>query len=115
MLLSKEKRREGLNFANELVLLGMDAPDVATRRAIGKVVAQIRRKYGYTQEEKKAFVLKRIGDGAGTAAQLSEETGFDIRDVYEILNELQSKSLIEMRKISVTGNGRPSRFFILKD
>jgi hypothetical protein len=76
--LSNKQRRTGLEFSNRVAALASEAPDVSTRRMLNKVVHSLRKRYGYSEEEKELEILKFIRDGAATVRELIDETGFPI-------------------------------------
>lgn len=113
MQLSKKQRRIGLNYAAELAELAAVAPEVSVKREIYKIVNQLRKRYGFSYEEKRDEILKYISLGASTVKDLENETGYDKQEIAEILSDLTRNEIVYAQKLSVTGTGRPALFYVL--
>jgi transcription initiation factor IIE alpha subunit len=109
--MDKKLKRKFLVFANELAEFAARCPDTDAKRAIYGAVNQIRRRYGFSLEEKKQIVLVAIRTGASTREDLIRETGFNKTDVDDILKALVEDRLIRLQSFSTSGTGRPSYFF----
>src|SRR5574343_541619 len=109
-------RRTGLAFAARLRELLAEAPDGYCRRDLNRAIAQMNRRYGWSQEKKEAAVLEAIENGAATLADLIEETGLAANLLSPVIQNLEASGKIERRKFKVTeGAGRPSVIFTIKE
>lgn len=115
MLLTKELRRQALDFATELTVIAARAPDVSSRRMLYKTIRQLQRRFGYSKEQKRQVILKLIENGAATIAEFSAESGISRQDVYDIVTELVKNDLLTVQKFSASGIGRPSYFYTINE
>lgn len=101
---SSKQRRRFLSFADELAAIASDrAPDITTRRELFQVVQSIRKRFGFTKEQKQLEVWFAIHDGAATVSDLIVVTKFHRDDIHEITKALEVAKFIEFRKMSYTG------------
>lgn len=112
--ISIKRRRRGLEFAENLARMAGDAPDDEARRDLYACVNRLRRRYGFSEAEKRQIVLHRVRVGAATIGDLVRETGFTQPDVSAIVRDLESGGLIRCEKISLSasGVGRPTVLII---
>jgi hypothetical protein len=101
-------RRRVLDFADEVTALAERAPDATTRRELLAVSQSIRKRFGFSKEDKQLEIWKWLHEGASTINDLLTLTKFHRDDVYAITKAFELAKFVEFRSISVTGNGRPS-------
>lgn len=108
-------RRRMLEVAAELAEVAARSPDDA-KKEIYKTIQTLRKRYGFSNDVKRAEILRLITLGASAVGDLINETGFDRDDIYTITNELETEGLIVLRSIPPTGDrgGRPTRLFFIK-
>jgi hypothetical protein len=111
--LTNKKRREGLEYSNRVVRLAAESPDISTRRMLNKVVHSLRKRYGYSEEEKELEILKCIRDGATTVRELIEETGFADYEVARATKRLLSSNRIRIERMRVGRRGPPSYLILV--
>jgi predicted transcriptional regulator len=97
-----------LNFANTLATLAAAAPDDETKQIVYKAIHTIRRRNGWTTEEKRVEILRVISLGASTYADIRQETQFNKDEVEYLVKKLENEGLIVLKTMSLTGGaGRP--------
>lgn len=106
--LTSKTRRAALEFADEIAKIAVEAPDDVTKSELYKVVNSMRRRYGYSDTEKLEEILKAIDLGATTIGDLVRETCFPAETIHWGTKLLEAHQMIEFRRLSLTGKGRPS-------
>lgn len=106
--LSSKERQTALRFADEIAELAAKAPDETTKSDLYKVVGSVRRRFGFSEQEKLEEIFRAIELGATTMSDLVRETAFPPQVVRWGARLLEEHGLIELQKLSLTGNGRPS-------
>jgi len=110
--LTSKRRRHAAETAEAVALIAASSSDPFIKKELYRAVNAIRKHFGYTAAEKEAEVLRRIKIGASTVNDLIRETGFPQQDIWDITKRLESAKLIELQRLSVSGNGRPGCLFI---
>jgi hypothetical protein len=105
--LTYKQRRRCLDYADRVASIALDAPDRGTKRELYAVVNSIRKRYGYTDEQKRQEVWLRILDGASTIADIIAETNFHKDDVHAITKEFEIEKRVVFRQIRSGERGRP--------
>ena len=109
--ITNQQRRKVLTFADRLAQIAAEeAPDAITKRELWAVVNSIRKRFGWGIEEKQIEVWRAIHHGASSISDLIMVTKFHKDDIYEITRMFETRKLVEFRKMSLTGNGRPGIF-----
>jgi hypothetical protein len=103
-----KQRRRGFMFADLVAAMDPEYFDPATRRDINRLVRVIRKRCGFNRDQKKNEVLRCVRDGAASTADLINETNFHIDDILELARELESEGKVTIKKMSLTGKGRPT-------
>jgi lipase chaperone LimK len=109
--LTIRQRRRGLEFADRIAGLALEAPDDRTKQIIYSARNAIQKLYGFTREQKKAELVRLIDLGAANITDLIQESGFSKNDVYELTRELATEKRIReavMMSIGGNGVGRPT-------
>lgn len=106
--LTSAERRTALTFADEIAVLAVRSPDQVTKSELYKVVNSVRRRFGFSEQEKLEEILRAIELGAATIADLTRETSFPAEVVHWGTKLLEEHRLIEFQRLSLTGKGRPS-------
>lgn len=107
--LSPKERRLQLEFANTLAELAVAAPDDETKQIVYNAVKTIRKKAGWSIEEKREEILRLLNVGASTVADLIRETNFHKDEVFYITERLEKEGLVVFKRMSLTGGaGRPA-------
>lgn len=76
----------------------------------------MRKRFGYSEQEKVELVIRRIRLGASTIKDLIRETGFNQQDVYRITKDLEARRVISVQAIRMAdGAGRPLVLMFLND
>jgi predicted ArsR family transcriptional regulator len=75
---------------------------------LNKVAHAIRKRYGYSDEEKESEILRFVKNGAATITELVDEVGFPDREISKIVGELTIKNLVRVEKFRIGRRGRPS-------
>src|SRR5688500_16627676 len=98
---TSKQRRRILTFADELATIAAEkAPDMTTRRELFQVVQSIRKRFGFTKEQKQLEVWTALHDGARTVSDLILLTGFHAGDIHEITKALELAKFVQFRKLS---------------
>lgn len=106
--LPAKHRRRVLDFADRLSQLAAESPNDDTRQITYRAVNEVRSKYGFRRDEKKAEILRLVKLGASTPGDLINETRFHRDDVFAIIRELETEELVVVKKMQLSGHGRPS-------
>lgn len=102
-------RRKILMFADEVAQLAADrAPDSVTRKELWSVVQSIRKRFGFTVEQKQMEIWKALKDGAQTISDIILVTKFHVDDIHKITKAFEVAGFVEFRKIPPGAlGGRP--------
>jgi hypothetical protein len=103
--ISRVQRQRGLNYAKALSEIAPKAPDDEIKSKVYGVVAAVRKKYGYSRDEKKREILRCVRLGASTYEDVKRETHFHEMEIRELLRELEDEGMVrsEYLQIHVTG------------
>lgn len=107
--LTKSHRRTGLAIAERVSEIAAAAPDAVSKQLLYSAVTRLRLRYGLTPEAKAAEVTKYLRLGATTVDELSRETLLSRCEVTPILQDLESRGVVERRSIQASGAGRPAQ------
>jgi predicted Rossmann fold nucleotide-binding protein DprA/Smf involved in DNA uptake len=105
-------KRRKLRYAELLRMMASAAPDDDLKREVERLAGSVERRYGFSDDEKRQFVIDAVLDGARTVVDLVTETGFRPQDVDRLVKELQVQGRVKIDRISIHGTGRPSRMII---
>ncbi|HNQ14065.1 MAG TPA: helix-turn-helix domain-containing protein [Pyrinomonadaceae bacterium] len=72
------------------------------------MVNSVRRRFGFSEQEKLEEIFRAIELGAATIADVARETLFPVEAIHGATKILEQHRLIEFQRISLTGQGRPS-------
>ncbi len=103
--LSLKQRRRVLEYADCVAGLAADAPNDDSAASVWKAVRYLRNQYGFSDKEKEDLILKKIELGAQSIGDLASATGFPSQVVHDMINNLETRGMIEFRKMSVSSNG----------
>jgi hypothetical protein len=105
-----KQRRRILMFADEVATMAAErAPDIVTRKELWGVVQSIRKRFGFTKEQKQIEIWKALQDGAHTISDIILVTKFHRDDIHEITKAFEVAGFVEFRKINITGGaGKPT-------
>lgn len=106
-LITPKQRRRMLDFADEIAKLAAGVPDTETKRDLYKAAQSVRRRFGFSESEKKALVRKAIDLGANTFRDLAYETGFPLEIIKEVVGGLERDGKARTERMSLSGHGRP--------
>jgi hypothetical protein len=107
--LTPNQRRQQLEYANKVADLASQAPDDETKQIVYNAVKTIRKKAGWSIDEKRDEILRLVHVGASTVADLIRETNFHKDEVFFITEKLEKEGKIVFKRMSLTGGaGRPA-------
>ena len=106
--LNSKDRRAALEFAERVAAIAAEAPDAVTKSDLYKVVGSMRRRFGFSEQEKLEEVYRAIELGAMTVTDIVRETAFPPQKVDWALKLLEDGGLIKFQRLSFTGKGRPA-------
>lgn len=106
--LNSKDRRAALEFAERVAAMAAEAPDAVTKSDLYKVVGSMRRRFGFSEQEKLEEIFRMIELGATTMADLVRETSFPPETVHWGTKLLEQHGLIKFQRLSLTGKGRPA-------
>ena len=75
----------------------------------------MRKRFGYSEQEKIELIIRRMRLGASTINDLIRETGFTQPDIFRITKDLEARSIITVQSISRSGTGRPAVLMFLNE
>jgi hypothetical protein len=108
--LTPKQHRMGLAYADRLAALAAEAPDSASKSEVFSAVTGIRKRYGWTREQKREEVIRAIGVGAAKVNEIVTETQLTRQDVEEIVGELERLGFVRIESFGNIG-GRPAKHY----
>lgn len=98
-------RRRILLYADKVATLAAEAPDITTRKEMWSVVQSIRKRFGFTMDQKQIEIWNALIIGAQTINDIVQETKFHVDDIHKITKAFEGAKLVEFRKIAPGSNG----------
>lgn len=104
-------RRRLLDFAEKIATLAAETPDELTKNELYRAANSVRRRFGWTDQEKLEEIYRAIELGAMTVTDLVRETAFPPAVVHWATRLLEDHKVIKSTKFSAGNKGRPALMF----
>lgn len=88
------RRKQMLDFANSLAVLADNAPDERSRTELYRAARRLRLRASSSKEKRKRILLRVIGRGATTVAEIAHESGFSEPSCRKTIAVLLEENLI---------------------
>ena len=108
MTLTLKQRRRLLVFADEIAALAARCPDNGAKSGLYSIAGQLRRRYGFSDDEKRHEILRTVRCGASTVRDIVTETGFSRPEVMDKIRALEAAGLLLVQRLSISMRGRPA-------
>lgn len=106
--MKEDLRILALETAAELEKLARSFPaGEIGRRWLRMTAVRLRNAYARTRGQQKMMILKALGDGSRTIADLIDRLGFSRREVCSMLADLAEAGYLAERSVGHEGPGRP--------
>lgn len=106
--LTKQDRLRGSEFANRVAELAQDAPDFFSKRRVYQIADDLRRFYGFSDDEKKLLLLKLVECGCSTYSNLAHEMKMPKANIVALVSRLAEENKVRLRQMNNGRRGRPT-------
>lgn len=103
-----------MSYANRVAELAREAPDSYAKSRLYRAAGDLRRHYGFSDDDKRKLVLSCLKHGCSTYEDIANETGFVKPVVQETISQLRDLGFVSVTTLlSSERGGRPSLFLTL--
>lgn len=106
--LTKQDRLMGSEYANRVAALAQEAPDFFSKRRVYQVADELRRLYGFSDEQKKEWLLKLVACGCATYTNLVHEMKMPKSEIVALVGLLVEEKQVRLRQMNNGRRGRPT-------
>ena len=110
---NRKERREALQFANQAARLANKAPNDFVKKRMHQTVGDIRRAFGFSDEEKQSEILFYLKLGCSCSEDLQRETRLPAPEITRILDLLHAAGRVQIRPLEISVRGPRSLFISL--